>query len=268
MACVVCGAETKGRALLCERCFGRMEDPLSLLPSALDPTADVRLNQVASVCLRIGPASTGDLNFSKGMEPALRLREIMSSESKDQMPVFVDRFLAGLGIGLRLRGDERLPRRGIVWSMLQGAREIEFEGEVWARASTRMGNVEALLVREAMRLPIERSASVPFAQSHADAARRLYERGSHSPSLERIVLVNGAVLLHFQGDTEEALRALDGLLSSETSDSEKTDIRMWKAWILADEGRNTEALQVLEDIPPEAVDYRIRRVRRVAGGKE
>lgn len=265
MGCVVCGAETKGAAILCGKCFGEIDDPLSLLPAALDPKSDQRLFQIGSVSLRIGPVSSADISFSKGLEPALRLREILASEDKVGLPQFVDYYLAGLGVGLYLRGDERLPRRGIIWNIMQSAKDLDFKTEQWAAASVRMGNIYALLVREVSRLSIEASAALPFLQKSSDLARTLYARSLPYSSPNRAVSANEALLDHWTGNSEKALSTVEGLVGSEKSESIKAHLLIVKATILAETGMKPQAVQVLESIPGKVRDERVARLKALIG---
>lgn len=261
MGCVVCGAETKGSALLCEKCFAAIDDPLVLLPSALDPKSDQRLLLISSPCLRIGPASSADISYSKGMEPALRLREILASGDKRGLPQFVGSYLAGLGVGLYLRGDERLPRRGITWNILRNAMDLDFKSEHWAAASIRMGNVLALLVREVSKLPIEASAALPFVQKYSEAARNLYSRSVSYPSLSGIASVNAILLDHWTGSSEKALSDIEGKIAGAESEAARAHLLIIKATILIESGMQSQAVQALETIPGKVRDERIPRLK-------
>lgn len=257
MGCVVCGGETKGSALLCEKCFGAIDDPLVLLPTALDPKSDQRMFQISSPCLRIGPVSSADVSYSKGLEPALRLREILASKDKSGLPLFVSGYLAGLGVGLYLRGDERLPRRGMIWSILQNAVELDFKTEQWAAASIRMGNVLALLVREVSRLPIEASAVLPFVQKYTEAVRTLYARSLPYPSLSDAAAINGILLDHWAGNSEKALSMIEDRIEREGSEAARAHLLIVKATMLVESGMQSQAVQVLESIPGKVRDERI-----------
>lgn len=261
MGCVVCGAETKGAALLCGKCFEKIDDPLPLMPTALDPKSDQRLFQISSVSLRIGPVSPADVSHSKGLEPALRLREILSSEDKSGMPQFVNSYLAGLGVRLHLRGDERLPRRGMIWNILQNAKDMDFKTEQWAAASIRMGNIFTLLVREISRLPIEASAVLPFVQRKSDLARQLYARSMPYCSLNAAASANEALLDHWTGNSEKALSTVEGLIISEELESVRTHLLIVKATILVETGMRPQAVQVLESIPGKVKDERVARLK-------
>lgn len=261
MGCVVCGAETKGAALLCAKCFAEIDDPLLLLPTALDPKSDQRLFQISSLYLRIGPVSSADVSYSKGLEPALRLREILASEDKAGLPQFVGSYLAGLGVGLYLRGDERLPRRGIIWNILQSAVDLDFKTEQWASASIRMGNILALLVKEVSRLPIEASAVLPFVQKNSDLARMLYARSLPYPSLDPAAAANGILLDHWTGNSEKALSEIGNKIDLEKSEAIKAHLLIVKATMLFESGMQSQAVQILESIPGKVRDERIARLK-------
>jgi hypothetical protein len=263
---VVCGVETKGAALLCGRCLGKIDDPLTLLPVSLDPTSDHRLFQVASASLRIGPTSTADTTFSKGLEPALRLREILASKDAGALPQFIDHYLMGLGIGLYLRGDERIPRRGLIWNIMKGAEGLEFNTEQWASASLRMGNIYSLLARALSMLPIDSSAALPLAQKNADTARRLYSKSLPYPALNLASSANEAILDHWTGDSNKALLTIERLLGLELSEDDRSHLMIIKATILVDTGEMAKAVQIVESLPGVVKDARVSRLKALTEG--
>gem|GEM_PF-731212 len=266
MGCISCGEKTGDNVLLCKACFERLKDPFSLLPSLLDPTADMRLNHFCSVSMRIGPFSDSDITFGRGLEMITRLRELLMSSHKDQLPILIDRYLSMLGIDLRLYGDERLPRRGILRQIVNATSDLSFSGESWARALIRLGNIEALTAREMMKLPIEPSISIPYAKAMAENAVKRYERGELSPTLKKITEVNKAIILHFIGSSDDAIRRLDQFLSSEDFIDERHHILIWKATILLDLGRDSEAIKVIGELPKEFHERRVEKLRLLLGG--
>jgi len=265
---VVCGVETKGAALLCGRCLGKIDDPLVFLPVSLDPISDHRLFQVASASLRIGPTSTADTTFSKGLEPALRLREIQASKDVGTLSQFINRYLMGLGIGLYLRGDERIPRRGLIWNIMKGAEGLEFNTEQWASASVRMGNIYSLLARALSTLPIDPSVALPLAQRNADTARRLYSRSLPYPSLNLASSANEAMLDHWTGDSNKALLTIERLLGFELSEDDRSHLMIVKATILVDTGETAKAVQIVESLPGMVKDSRVSRLKALTEGSE
>lgn len=236
------------------------------MPSLLDPTADMRLNHFCSVSMRIGPFSNSDITFGKGLEMITRLRELLMSSHKDQLPILIDRYLSMLGIDLRLNGDERLPRRGILRQIVDATSDLAFSGDSWARASIRLGNIEALTAREMMKLPIEPSVSIPYAKSMAENAMKRYERGAISSSFKKITEVNKAIVHHFIGSSDDAIKRLDQFLDSEDFVDEKNHILIWKANIFLDLGRDAEAIKVLGELPKEFHEKRVEKLRLLLGG--
>jgi hypothetical protein len=265
---VVCGVETKGAALLCGRCLGKIDDPLVFLPFSLDPTSDHRLFQVASASLRIGPTSTADTTFSKGLEPALRLREIQASKDVGTLSQFINRYLMGLGIGLYLRGDERIPRRGLILNIMKGAEGLELNTEQWASASVRMVNIYSLLARALSTLPIDPSAALPLARKNADTARRLYSRSSLYPALNLASSANEAMLDHWTGDSNRALLTIERLLGFELSEDDRSHLMIVKATILVDTGETAKAVQIVESLPGMVKDSRVPRLKALTEGSE
>jgi hypothetical protein len=216
--------------------------------------------------MRIGPFSDSDVAFGKGLETITRFRELSMADNKDQLPILIDRYLSMLGIDLRLNGDERLPRRAFLRQIVDVTSDLTFSGESWARASIRLGNIEAITAREVMNLPIEPSASIPFAKSMAESAMKRYGHGAPYPGLKKITEVNKAVILHFIGSSDEAIKRLDQLLDSEDFVEEKNNILIWKASIFLDLGRHAEATKVMGELPKDAQGRRVNRLRLLLGG--
>lgn len=265
MSCVVCGGETKGGALLCGACLDRMEDPLALIPSALDPTADHRLFLTSSASLRIGPTSSAEVALYRGIEPALRLRELAASSNAAGLSRLANHYLAGLGVGLYLMGDERLPRRPIIWSVVRRVKEADAGTREAAEASLRAGNVLALLVRQISRLPIDASAAITAMARHAESARTCYSRASRFSDLSKAAEINLALMDHWQGDSGTALSSLEDLSGSEGSEAVLPHAEIAKAIILHETGRTSEAVQILGRLPEALEEDAVSRLRTMLG---
>jgi len=260
MACVSCGAETKVGALMCKRCLDGMMDPISLTPRTQDPCSDARLQQMGSVTLRIGPVVGSDHYLGGGVEPALRLRSLMERPEKSNLPGFVEEYLAGVGIGLHVWGYERLPRRGLIWKVVEACEELEFKSEVWARASVRMANLHSLTVLAATELPLDDTWFSGFVKERSGAALRLYSRADQYPSVARVARSNMAMLHAWLGRPEEAIKILDEL-KAEPMDEESANLTLKKAMILCNSGHRADGAQVLDLIPVELMDWRAKRFR-------
>jgi hypothetical protein len=262
MACVGCGAETKAGTLLCARCAARIDDPFALLPSAQDPMADARLFQMSSVMIRIVPTPTNELTYSRGPGPALRLRSILSRDDKGPVQTLVEEYLAGMGVELHVWGDEKLPRRAFLAALLEGAGPLEFPTELWGRASVRMGNLHALLVRHVSALPIDDAWKEPFVARNGEAARALYARARPFGSLSSVVASNRALLDHWGGRSAEALLTLTSLTRTDSVDADVVAALVKQAMVLTDLGRKDEAQDALAKVPSAMLDPRSTELKR------
>lgn len=260
MACVSCGAETKVGILICKRCLDGMLDPLSLTKRMQDPAADMRLHQVGSAILRIGPVSSTDMDFGEGVEPAIRLRSLMEREEVGQLQSLVEEYLASAGISLHVWGDERLPRRTFLWRMVEDVRSLESKSELWAKASVRMGNLHALLVRAAAELPLDEAWQSDFIKENAGVSLSLYSRAKDFRPLWKISQSNLAMLYSWIGRTDDALRILDDLLGYRV-DKETVNFAIKRAVILCDAGRGKECEEELSLIPEELMDAHLRKIK-------
>lgn len=265
MGCVVCGGETKGGALLCGACLDRMEDPLALIPSALDPTSDQRLFLTSSASLRIGPTSSAEVALHRGIEPALRLRELAASSNTAGLSRLANHYLAALGIGLYIMGDERIPRRPIIWSVVQKVKEADPGTREAAEASVRSGNVLALLVRQISRLPIDASAAITAMARHAESARTCYSRASRFSDLSKVAEIDLALTDHWQGNSGAALASLEDLSRFEGSGAVVPHAEIAKAIILHETGRTAEAVQILGRLPEALEEDAVLRLRIMLG---
>ncbi|HVO78222.1 MAG TPA: hypothetical protein VMS79_05070 [Methanomassiliicoccales archaeon] len=254
MACVSCGGETRPGVLMCGRCLGGLDDPLDLLPRMQDSTADLRLFRRGSLLLRIGPVVGEDVEVGRGVEPALRLRSLMEEGNSESLARFVDKYLAGAGVGLHLWGDERIPRRALVWSVVKAADSARLEGSGWERACLRVANVHSLLVKHASAMPVDHDWLSAFLTSHAKAAEKCYSYSSSSKELEVTSAANFALLKFYSGRGDEALQILEGLGGS-------FEVIVKTAIVLEGLGRRDEALSTLQRIPQEQMDRRATELR-------
>jgi len=214
-----------------------------------DATADLRLFRRGSLLLRIGPVAGEDLEIGRGVEPALRLRSLLEEGDPAGLARFIDKYLAGAGIGLHFWGDEIVPHRSLVWSVVKAADSTRPEGAGWERACLRVGNVHALIVRHASAMPVDKDWLDGFLASHTKAAENCYERSSSAEELEAAWGSNLALLRLYSGRGEEALAMLE-----ELGDSYEVVVK--KAIVLEDLGRREDALSVLQRIPQERLDRR------------
>jgi hypothetical protein len=219
-----------------------------------DSTADMRLFRRGSLLIRIGPVSGPDVEVGHGVEPALRLRSLLEEGDPEVLARFVDKYLAGAGMGLHLWGDERLPKRPLVWNMVRSADGARAEGAGWDRACLRIANVHALIVRHASSLPVDKEWLSSFLDEHVASAERCYEVARASPDLAPISDSNLALLRLFSGKAEEALGILGGL-----GDSHEMIVKRTMA--LDALGRREDALAELSRIPAEGMDRRATALR-------
>jgi len=263
LPCVSCGADTEERALFCGRCFGRITDPLVLLPRALDPVSDMRLLHVISPCLRIGPLSTDGIILNKGIDPVMRLREIDDEMDTEVLASLIDLTLSALGIGLHLWGDEIIPYRESTWKLMAAAENRDADTEIWARSCVRMGNVLALLLREVKLLPVEKAAKEEFIERMRTRATGLFEKADPFPSLRWISISNQALMEHWSGDSSSALSLLRFALNKEIPRDERYRLEMKRAMVLIESGRKDEAAMTLDSIPPSVEKTRFKKIRRL-----
>lgn len=260
MACVSCGSETKVGVLMCKGCLEGILDPLSLLARMGDPAADLRLHQMGSAVIRVGPVASAEVQFGEGAEPALRLRALIDGEERPRLQSLVEEYLAAAGVSLHLWGDERVPRRAFLWRMVEEVEPLDLRTEMWARASVRMGNLHALLVLAASELPVDGEWQNAFIMEHAGAALSLYARAKEYRPLWRVARSNQALLFAWMGRTEDSLGLLEDLQSYRV-DRETVQFLLKKVMVLCDAGRDQECREELDRIPEELLDARARRFR-------
>jgi len=190
MVCLVCGNRTSAGASLCSRCFKRVEDPLGTLGLAIDPMADIRFQANDSVVLRLGPSFVGEVRLGKGVDPSVLFDRMVNGEDRSHIPSFIDQYLGDLGIGLELTGNEMVPSRAVLATIIRSAADLDFESDIWGKACLRMGNVVALAVRNLAVLPIEPSDSAMVVKSLQDMAAKFYGNAMGHAVLESIAKRN------------------------------------------------------------------------------
>ncbi len=231
---------------------------MDLLPRLIDPTADARLLRMQSVSMRVFPTNGPALIYGAGIDAPLRLPALMEHERIAAFSSFVDDYLAGIGVGLHVFGDELLPRRPFVWELIKQTEEVEIASEEWARASIRMANVHILLVRAVSRLAVDEDWQTSFLKSHTGSALRLCERSKAYPNLHRIASSNLQMMNAFLGNLEEAIAELDKL---ESADDDYTQITIKKALLLLQAGKDAMAKEALQRLPPSFNDNRAAKLK-------
>jgi hypothetical protein len=261
MACVSCGVDTKVGVLMCQRCLEGILDPLSITRRMQDPAADLRLHQVGSAILRVGPVPSSELDFGEGVEPAIRLLSLTERGEQGQLQTLVEEYLASIGISLHVWGDERLPRRAFLWRMMEGVKGLEIKSEIWARACVRMGNLHALLVLAASELPVDEEWQSSFIKEHEGVALSFYSKSKEHRPTWKVAQSNQAMLYAWMGRREEALGILDDLRPYRV-DKETANFALKRAMVLCDAGKGKDCREELSQIPEELLDPHSRKIRR------
>jgi hypothetical protein len=212
-----------------------------------------------SVSMRIFPTNGPALSYGAGMDAPLRLPSLMEHERIAAFPSFIDEYLAGIGIGLHIFGDELLSRRPFVWELIKQAEGVEIASEAWARASLRIANVHILLVRTVSRLAVDENWQTPFLKGHTGSALSLCARSNEYPKLHRIASSNLQMMNAFLGNAEEAIAELGKLEAGEDDDSYQITIK--KAMLLMQAGKHDLAKEALQRIPASFVDMRAKRLK-------
>ncbi|MEM0448478.1 MAG: hypothetical protein QW520_01470 [Methanomassiliicoccales archaeon] len=260
MACIGCGSDTKAGVVMCGRCLERINDPLSFLERFSDPMADLRLQRLGNALLRVFPASSPRINFGEEIEPAVRIGSLLESGAQEHLCFLVEQYLASAGISFHLWGDERIPRRAFLWRLVQEVGNLEFNSEIWARASVRMGNIHSLLVLSVSDMQLEESWRLRFVKQRVANAISAYSRAKEYPALWKVARSNIALLWAWIGKTEEALQMLGELCSGEV-DEESAPFSLKRAMVLCDAGRAEECREELSRIPGNLADSRLIKFR-------
>jgi hypothetical protein len=233
---------------LCGKCFGRLGEPVSLVPRLMDPNADQRLVPTRSAAMMIGPLVSPEVKFSKGTEPALTFRTMLTDKDQSRIPSYVDMYLDGVGVPLHLTGFERIPKREVISSMIWNCETLEFESEYWAKACLRIGNLYSLSASRARYLAVNQRDLQGLMQKHAELARKFYSRSSKFPKFDRIGQANSALLGHWMGESEKAVDILEGLIGNQITD-ESSPFVVQGAIVLLETGQMDRAKEALAMIP-------------------
>ena len=209
----------------------------------MDPRSDLRSLGIRSACLRVGPSSQGEVLLRKGSDPYLLVERTLQAEDRSHLPTVMDHYLAGMGVGLYLMGDENLPSRPKLKDLLNVPDHMDYQGERWGRALLRLGNLWALSARDMSRLPLGDEPRREIFRQRAARALALYRRAAAVPELAPISNSNTAMLRLWGGDPE----ALQDLKAAATSDG--SWLQLAKAyWDLGREDEAAEAVAMTDDL--------------------
>lgn len=237
MVCTFCGAASDEGAMVCSACLERVREELFLRDWSVDPRSDLRSLGIRSACLRVGPSSQGEVLLRKGSDPYLLVERTLQAEDRSHLPTVLDHYLAGMGVGLHLMGDEQLPLRPKVKDLLSVPDRMDYQGERWGRALLRLGNLLALSARDISRLPLGDDVRRELFKERAARALALYRRAATVPELASISNANIAVLRIWGGDGD----AIEDLKAAAADDG----IRMQLAKAYWDLGREDEAAETV-----------------------
>jgi hypothetical protein len=233
---------------LCGKCFGRLGEPVSLVPRLMDPNADQRLVPQRSAAMMIGPLVSPEIRFSKGTEPALTFRTMLTDQDQTRTPSYIDMYLDGVGVPLHLTGFERIPKRELISSIIWNSESLEYDTEFWARACLRIGNLYSLSASRARHLTVDPTDLRGLMEKHAALARKFYSRSVKFPKLDLISRGNSALLDHWMGESDQAIERLEGLLSLPINE-ENAPFVVQGAIVLLETGQLGTARDALYTIP-------------------
>lgn len=233
---------------MCGKCFGRLGEPVSLVPRLMDPTADQRLVPQRSAAMMIGPLVSPEVRFSKGTEPALTFRTMLTDEDRSRIPSYIDMYLDGVGIPLHMTGFERIPKRELISSMIWNSESLEYDTEFWARACLRIGNLYSLSASRVRYLTVDPKDQRELMEKHAALARKFYSRSSRFPKLDLIAQGNSALLDHWMGMSDRAVGELEKLLAAPIN-AENAPFAVQGAIVLLESGHMDGARDALSSIP-------------------
>lgn len=243
MVCTFCGAASTEGAMVCPACVEMVKDELFLRDWSVDPRSDLRSLGIRSACLRVGPSSQGEVLLRKGSDPYLLVERTLQAEDRSHLPTVLDHYLAGMGVGLHLMGDEHLPMRPKVKELLSVPDQMDLQGERGGRALLRLGNLLALSARDVSRLPLGDELRTEIFRDRAARALILYRRAAAVPELVSISQANTAMLRIWGGDTE----ALEELKAAATDDG--TRLQLAKAyWDMGREDEAAETVAMTDDL--------------------
>ena len=233
---------------MCGKCFGRLGEPVSLVPRFMDPNADQRLVPQRSAAMMIGPLVSPEVKFSKGTEPALTFRTMLTDQDRSRIPSYVDMYLDGVGVPLHLTGFERIPKRDLISSIIWNCETLEYDTEFWARAGLRIGNLYALSASRARYLTVDPKDLQGLMDKHSSLARMFYSRSARFPELDLIAQGNSALLAHWMGGSEKAIETLERLLTVPIN-ADNAPFAVQKAIVLLESGHMDAAREALSSIP-------------------
>ena len=248
MGCVVCGSPARSGSLLCDKCFGRLGEPVSLVPRLMDPNADQRLVPQRSATMMIGPLVSPEVKFSKGTEPALTFRAMLTDQDRSRIPSYVDMYLDGVGVPLHLTGFERIPKRELISSIIWNCESLEYDTLFWAQACLRIGNLYSLSASRIRYLTVDPRSLRELMEKHAALARKFYSRSAGFPKLDQIAQGNSAMLDHWLGESDRSIETLEKLLSTPI-DADNAPFVVQGAIVLLETGRMDSARDALSLIP-------------------
>jgi len=229
--------------MVCPACVEMVRDELFLRDWSMDPRSDLRSLGIRSACLRVGPSSQGEVLLRKGSDPYLLVERTLQAEDRSHLPTVLDHYLAGMGVGLHLMGDEQLPARPKVKELLSVPEQMDFQGERWGRALLRLGNLLALSARDISRLPLGDELRTELFRERAARALALYRRAAAVPEMASISQANIAMLRIWGGDTE----ALEDLRAAAVDDGSR--LQLAKAyWDMGREDEAAEAVAMTDDL--------------------
>ena len=233
---------------MCGKCFGKLGEPVSLVPRMMDPTADQRLVPQRSAAMMIGPLVSPEVRFSKGTEPALTFRTMLTDEDRSRTPSYIDMYLDGVGISLHLTGFERIPKRELISSIIWNSESLEYDTEFWARACLRIGNLYSLSASRIRYLTVDPKDLRQLMEKHAALARKFYSRSTNFPELDLIAQGNSALLDHWMGESDRAIASLEKLLALPIT-AENAPLVVQGSIVLLESGHMDEAREALSSIP-------------------
>ncbi len=243
MVCTFCGAASIEGAMVCSACVEMVREELFLRDWSVDPRSDLRSLGIRSACMRIGPSSQGEVLLRKGSDPYLLVERTLQAEDRSHLPTVLDHYLAGLGVGLHLMGDEPLPTRPQVKELLSIPDRMDYQGERWGRALLRLGNLLALSARDMSRLPLGDDVREEIFRDRAARALGLYRRAAAVPELAPISHTNTALLRIWGGDGD----ALEELKAAAVDDGGR--MQLAKAyWDMGREDEAAETVALTEDL--------------------
>jgi hypothetical protein len=214
----------------------------------MDPAADQRLVPLRSAAMMIGPFVSPELKFSKGTEPALTFRTMLTDQDRSRIPSYVDMYLDGIGMPLHLTGFERIPKRELISSIIWNCESLEFDTEFWAKACLRVGNLYSLSVSRSRYLTVDPQDLKGLMDKHAALARKFYSRSTRFPKLDLIAQGNSAVLDHWMGESEKAIDTLEKLLAPPMS-ADNAPFVVQGSIVLLESGHMDIAKDALSSIP-------------------